>query len=39
VREDVEELRGENEFLNGEVARYQQKNRELTAAIASLKEV
>jgi chromosome segregation ATPase len=38
VSDDVEELRGENDFLNGEVARYVQKNKDLTAQIASLKE-
>ena len=34
----MEELRGENDFLNGEVARYVQKNKDLPAQIASLKE-
>ncbi len=38
VKEEVEELRGENDFLNGEVARYVQKNKDLLAQIASLKE-
>jgi len=31
LQEEVEDLRGENEFLNGEVARYTQKNKELSA--------
>jgi chromosome segregation ATPase len=35
---EVDELRGENDFLNGEVARYLQKNKELTTQLASLKE-
>jgi predicted RNase H-like nuclease (RuvC/YqgF family) len=38
VGDEVEELRGENDFLNGEVARYVQKNKDLLAQIASLKE-
>jgi predicted RNase H-like nuclease (RuvC/YqgF family) len=38
VRDEIEELRGENDFLNGEVARSVQKNKELAAQIASLKE-
>jgi CheY-like chemotaxis protein len=38
VSEEVEELRGENEFLNGEVARYLQKNKDLQTQISSLKE-
>ena len=38
LEEEVEELRGENDFLNGEVARYVQKNKDLSAQIASLKE-
>ncbi|HEY6005980.1 MAG TPA: response regulator, partial [Anaeromyxobacter sp.] len=33
LTEDVEELRGENDFLNGEVARYQQKNKDLTSQL------
>ncbi len=36
--EELEELRGENDFLNGEVARGQQRNTQLQAQIASLKE-
>ena len=38
LQDEVEELRGENDFLNGEVARYVQKNKDLAAQIASLKE-
>ncbi len=38
LAEEVDELKGENDFLNGEVARYVQKNKELTAKLASLKE-
>jgi chromosome segregation ATPase len=38
LAEDVEELKGENDFLNGEVARYVQKNKELAAQLASLRE-
>jgi CheY-like chemotaxis protein len=38
LQEEVEELRGENDFLNGEVARYVQKNKDLAAQITSLKE-
>jgi chromosome segregation ATPase len=38
VAGDVEELRSENDFLNGEVARYVQKNKDLLAQITSLKE-
>jgi DNA-binding response OmpR family regulator len=33
LTEDVEDLRGENDFLNGEVARYVQKNKDLTAQL------
>ncbi len=33
LEEDVSDLRGENEFLNGEVARYTQKNKELGSAL------
>jgi chromosome segregation ATPase len=36
--EELEELRGENDFLNGEVARYQQRNKQLQTQIESLKE-
>jgi DNA-binding response OmpR family regulator/chromosome segregation ATPase len=35
---DLEELRGENDFLNGEVARYVQKNKDLAGQLASLRE-
>jgi FtsZ-binding cell division protein ZapB len=35
---EVEELRGENDFLNGEVARYHQKNTDLQAQVEALKE-
>ena len=38
VEEDVQDLRSENDFLNGEVARYVQKNKDLAAQIASLRE-
>jgi chromosome segregation ATPase len=38
LSEQVEELRGENDFLNGEVARYVQKSKDLVAQLASLKE-
>jgi chromosome segregation ATPase len=38
LAEEIEELRGENDFLNGEVARYVQKNKDLAAQLASLKE-
>jgi CheY-like chemotaxis protein len=38
LKEEVEELKGENDFLNGEVARYVQKNKDLAAQIQSLKE-
>ncbi len=31
LTEEVEELKGENDFLNGEVARYVQKNKDLSA--------
>ena len=31
AREELEDLRSENDFLNGEVARYQQKNKDLMA--------
>ena len=30
---ELEDLKGENDFLNGEVARYTQKNRELAAKL------
>jgi hypothetical protein len=33
LEEEVANLREENDFLNGEVARYTQKNRELTARL------
>jgi len=35
LAEEIDELKGENDFLNGEVARYVQKNKELTARLAS----
>jgi CheY-like chemotaxis protein len=38
LAEEAEELKGENDFLNGEVARYQQKNKDLAAQLASLRE-
>jgi chromosome segregation ATPase len=38
LQEEIEDLRGENDFLNGEVARYNQKNKDLAAQIASMKE-
>jgi predicted nucleic acid-binding Zn-ribbon protein len=31
LAEEIEDLRGENDFLNGEVARYTQKNKDLAA--------
>ncbi len=37
LAEDIDELRGENDFLNGEVARYVQKNKDLAAQLAALK--
>jgi uncharacterized coiled-coil DUF342 family protein len=36
--EEVDDLKSENDFLNGEVARYVQKNKDLAAQVASLKE-
>jgi CheY-like chemotaxis protein len=36
--DEIEELRSENDFLNGEVARYVQKNKDLSAQLASLRE-
>ena len=33
VAEEVEELKSENDFLNGEVARYVQKNKDLTGKL------
>jgi cell division protein FtsB len=30
---ELDDLRDENEFLNGEVARYTQKNRDLSAKL------
>jgi chromosome segregation ATPase len=38
LTEDVEEMKSENDFLNGEVARYVAKNKDLAAQVASLKE-
>ncbi len=38
LSEEVDDLRGENDFLNGEVARYVQKNKDLAGQIASLRE-
>jgi chromosome segregation ATPase len=38
LAEEVEELRSENDFLNGEVARYVQKNKDLAGQLASLRE-
>jgi DNA-binding response OmpR family regulator/chromosome segregation ATPase len=38
LNEELEELRTENDFLNGEVARYNQKNKDLAAQLASLRE-
>ena len=38
LAEESEELRSENDFLNGEVARYVQKNKDLLAQLASLRE-
>ena len=38
LTEDLDELRSENDFLNGEVARYVQKNKDLAAQLASLRE-
>jgi cell division septum initiation protein DivIVA len=35
LTEDVEDLKSENDFLNGEVARYQQKNKDLAAQLSS----
>jgi chromosome segregation ATPase len=37
LAEELDELKGENEFLNGEVARYVQKNKELAAQLAALR--
>jgi CheY-like chemotaxis protein len=37
VTDELEELRGENEFLNSEVARYHQKNKDLQAQLPSRK--
>jgi cell division septum initiation protein DivIVA len=37
LAEEVEDLRGENEFLNGEVARYTQKNKDLSAQVGKKK--
>jgi chromosome segregation ATPase len=33
LREELQEMRSENDFLNGEVARYHQKNKELAALL------
>jgi CheY-like chemotaxis protein/chromosome segregation ATPase len=33
AREELEDLRSENDFLNGEVARYHQKNKDLLAQV------
>jgi chromosome segregation ATPase len=38
LNEELEELRSENDFLNGEVARYVQKNKDLAGQIASMRE-
>ncbi len=38
LEEELEDLKGENDFLNGEVARYQQKNKDLQAELESLKQ-
>jgi chromosome segregation ATPase len=38
LEEELRELRGENDFLNGEVARATQKNKELQKQLASLRE-
>jgi chromosome segregation ATPase len=38
LAEDVEDLRNENDFLNGEVARYVQKNKDLATQLASMRE-
>jgi chromosome segregation ATPase len=35
LSEEVEDLKSENDFLNGEVARYQQKNKDLSSQLAS----
>jgi DNA-binding response OmpR family regulator/chromosome segregation ATPase len=35
---ELEEMRGENDFLNGEVARYVQKNKDLAAQLAGMRE-
>lgn len=37
LAEEAEDLRGENEFLNGEVARYTQKNKDLTTQLGRKK--
>ena len=37
LEEELEDLRGENDFLNGEVARYHQKNKELLAQVEGKK--
>jgi chromosome segregation ATPase/DNA-binding NarL/FixJ family response regulator len=37
LQQDLDELRGENDFLNAEVARYHQKNRDLLAVIKKLR--
>jgi cell division protein FtsB len=34
VETELSDLREENDFLNGEVARYTQKNRDLSAKLA-----
>ena len=33
LREEIDDLRSENDFLNGEVARYHQKNKDLLEQI------
>jgi predicted RNase H-like nuclease (RuvC/YqgF family) len=38
LQEELEGLRAENEFLNGEVGRYGTRNKELQTQLASLKE-
>jgi CheY-like chemotaxis protein len=35
---DLQDLRGENDFLNSEVARYQQKNKDLQTMLDGMKE-
>jgi len=38
LEEELQDLRGENDFLNSEVARYHQKSKELQAQVDGMKE-